>query len=115
VPDVGDDAFEHEVLHAARPVVVDFWAPWCAPCRAVEAVLRELERRYAGRAEFVRVNVDENPATAARFEVLALPTVVVFAAGRAAATVVGARPSADYERALAEVIPPAERDRSSAE
>jgi thioredoxin 1 len=101
VREVTDATFEQDVLRAARPVVVDFWAPWCGPCKAIEPILRELAAEHAERVEFVRMDVDANPLTAARLGVLSLPTVTLFEAGEAAAPVPGARKRADYERAWA--------------
>jgi thioredoxin 1 len=97
VIDVTDETFDREVLTADRPVVVDFWAPWCGPCEAVEKVLSELEAEH-GSILFARVNVDENAATASRYGVLSLPTAVVFERGEARNTVIGARPRGHYER-----------------
>jgi thioredoxin 1 len=97
--EVTDETFEPEVLHADRPVVVDFWAPWCGPCKAVEPVLEELSRAHGERVEFTRLNVDENYVTAARYDVLSIPTAILFADGEPRESVVGARPRAHYERA----------------
>ena len=99
--DVTDDSFEADVLDADRPVVVDFWAPWCGPCHALEPVLERLENQAGGRVGFARLNVDQNPLSAARYEVLALPTAILFANGEAQETVVGARSPSHYERAWA--------------
>jgi thioredoxin 1 len=99
--DVTDESFQRDVLEGSVPVVVDFWAPWCGPCRAVEPVLAELEQEHAERIVFAKLNIDENVETAARFGVLSIPTVIVFDGGRPHETVVGARPRSHYERALA--------------
>jgi thioredoxin len=101
VLDVTDDSFDADVLDADRPVVVDFWAPWCGPCHALEPVLQRLENQAGGRVGFAKLNVDQNPLSAARYEVLALPTAILFANGEAQETVVGARSPSHYEKAWA--------------
>ena len=99
--DVTDDTFDADVLGAGRPVVVDFWAPGCGPCHALEPVLERLENQAGGRVGFAKLNVDQNPLSAVRYEVLALPTAILFANGEAQETVVGARSPSHYERAWA--------------
>ena len=99
--DVSDATFDEVVLGADVPVVVDFWAPWCKPCAAIEPHLRALAEEWAERARFVRMNVDENLAVPGRYGVLSLPTVILFLAGRPRETVLGAQPRARYADAFA--------------
>jgi thioredoxin 1 len=94
---VTDEAFEREVLQAERPVVVDFWAPWCGPCKAIEPALDELAGT-TGSVEFVKLDIDENPRTATTYGVLSLPTVMLFAGGEPRETVYGARPKKHFEK-----------------
>ena len=90
VLEVSDETFEREALGAAGPVVVDFGAPWCPPCRAMEPVFEELAARFEGGARFLKVNIDDNPGVAQRYGVKGIPTFIVFDGGREAERVVGA-------------------------
>ena len=91
---VTDSSFATDVLASEKPVVVDFWAPWCGPCKMVEPVLEQLD------LDVVKLDIDENPETAAKYDVLSIPTVILFAGGEVRETVVGARSRAHYERAF---------------
>jgi thioredoxin 1 len=82
--------FEREVLKSEIPTVVDFFADWCGPCRAVSPVIESLSREYSGRAKFVKVNVDDNQGLAARYEVQSIPTVIIFGRGQVLDKVIGA-------------------------
>ena len=94
---VTDASFREDVLEADRPVVVDFWAPWCGPCKNVTRVLEELAGE-THRVDFVMLDIDDNPATAAKYDVLSIPTVILFAGGAPAETVIGARPAPHFRR-----------------
>ncbi len=97
--DVTDASFEQDVLHAGKPVVVDFWAPWCGPCKAVTPVLEQIAGETE-RVEFVKLNIDDNPATASRYDVLSIPTVILFAGGEPRETLIGARPAGHFRNAF---------------
>lgn len=95
--EVSDETFADAVLASPVPVVVDFWAPWCRPCDAIEPHLRAIAEAQDGHVRLLRMNVDENLAVPARYGVLALPTVILFSEGEARATVFGAHSRAHYE------------------
>jgi thioredoxin 1 len=99
--EVTDESFDQEVLAAVGPVVIDFWAPWCGPCKAVEPILAQLADAHSGRVEFAKLNIDENPVAASRYGVLSIPTAILFEGGKARETVVGARSRSHYERVWA--------------
>jgi len=100
VDEVDAATFESEVLASPVPVVVDFWAPWCKPCEAIEPHLTALAEEWGARARLVRVDVDAEPGIASRYDVLSLPTVILFASGEPKATVYGAQPKARFELAF---------------
>jgi thioredoxin 1 len=99
IPEATDANWEAEVVGSDQPVVVDFWAPWCGPCRVVDPIIEDLAGQHAGRVKFMKLNVDDNPATATRHNVLSIPTVILFEHGEPQETVIGARSKSHYESA----------------
>lgn len=87
-----DEKFEQDVLHSAVPVLVDFWAPWCAPCRMVAPVVEELSKEFEGRFLFAKLNTDEYQETAVRYGIMSIPTLAIFKEGKLVDAVVGAVP-----------------------
>lgn len=90
--ETSDATFETDVVKAGIPVLVDFWAEWCSPCRQISPIIEELSHDLAGRLKVVKVNIDKNPETPAKFGVRGIPTLIIFKDGQAAATKVGALP-----------------------
>ena len=89
---VSDDTFDAEVLSSEVPVVVDFWAEWCGPCKQIAPALEEIAKEFDGKVKIVKLNIDENPNTPSRYNVRAIPTLIIFKNGQLAATHTGARP-----------------------
>ncbi len=89
VMEVSDTSFEKEVLQANQPVLVDFWAPWCGPCRAISPIVEELSSAFGNRIKFAKCNVDDNPATPGKYGIRAIPTLIFFKGGNVVEQVTG--------------------------
>ncbi len=98
--EVNDKDFDETVIKASVPILVDFWAPWCAPCRMVAPVVEELANEYEGKAGFVKVNVDGNPMIAARYGIQSIPTLILFKDGKPMQQIVGFRPKSELKKHL---------------
>ncbi len=101
---VTDASFAADVLAADKPVLVDFWAEWCGPCRQVAPVLEEIAGEYAEKLTVVKVNIDENPQIARDYQILSIPTMNVYSGGQVVKSIVGAKPKAALLRDLADYI-----------
>lgn len=101
---VSDSNFEGEVLKSETPVLVDFWAPWCGPCKAIAPVLDELADDYAGKLKVVKMNVDENPNTPARYGVRGIPNLLIIKGGQVKDQIVGAVPKGHLVRAVDQAL-----------
>jgi thioredoxin 1 len=102
--DVTDATFEAEVLNSQQPVVLDFWAEWCAPCRAISPIIKQLAEDYDGKVKVLKMNIDENPQTPGRYGVRAIPTVLAFQNGQVVEQLQGARPKAAFEEMVSKLI-----------
>lgn len=98
--DVSDNEWDAEVLSNDTPVLVDFWAPWCGPCKMVAPVVEELAEEYDGKVKFVKLNTDDNIETASKYGIRSIPTLMVFKGGEAVEQVVGFRPKSELKKSL---------------
>jgi thioredoxin 1 len=99
-----EETFDKAVTDAKTPILVDFWAPWCAPCQAIAPILEELAVDYEGKVVISRLNVDEAPKVAAKYGVSAIPTMLLFKEGKPVSQIVGFRPKAEMKKALDEIM-----------
>jgi thioredoxin 1 len=101
---VTDASFEEDVLKSDKTVLVDFWAEWCGPCRAVAPILDQIGQENADKIEIVKLNVDENPQTAAKYQITSIPAMKVYQGGEVVKTVIGAKPKPALEADLADYL-----------
>ncbi len=99
-----DQNFEDEVIKNEQAVLVDFWAPWCAPCRIVSPIIEELAKEYEGKLKVGKVNVDENPNSASRFGIMSIPSILIFKNGKPVKTMIGAQSKENFKKGIDEVL-----------
>jgi len=102
--EVTDANFDSEVIKNEKPVLVDFWAPWCGPCRMVAPIVDELSDEYDGKVKFVKLNTDDNVATASKYGIRSIPTLLVFKDGEPVGQIIGFRPKSDLKKRLDAVV-----------
>ena len=104
VMDINDDSFEEDVLKAAIPVLVDFWAPWCGPCKAIAPTVEQLAKDFGDKIKFTKCNVDDNPITPAKYGIRAIPTLMFFKDGEIAEQITGMVAKAKLEEAISKLV-----------
>ncbi|ABK61571.1 MULTISPECIES: thioredoxin [Clostridium] len=104
IREIGGSNFIQEVMNSEETVVVDFWAPWCGPCKMLGPVMEELSHDMEGKAKFFKINVDENPEIAQRFQIGSIPNVMVFKGGKVVENLIGFRPKQDFEKSIGKHI-----------
>lgn len=104
IPQITDSTFEQEVLKSDLPALVDFWAVWCGPCRMVGPIIEELAKDYQGRLKVFKLDVDNNPATAAKYGIFSIPSVLLFKDGKVATQIIGAMPKKHYVEKLDSIL-----------
>ncbi|MEW6144278.1 MAG: thioredoxin [Thermodesulfobacteriota bacterium] len=102
--ELSDSNFDAEVLRSDVPVLVDFWAPWCGPCRAIAPAVEEISSSYQGKLKVGKLNVDESPQTTMKFGIRSIPTLIVFKGGMAVEQIIGAVPKGEIERAVGKAL-----------
>lgn len=104
INEFSDDNFDSEVIGSDIPVLVDFWAPWCGPCRIIAPVVEEISDSYEGKLKVGKLNVDDNPQTSMKFGIRSIPTLLVFKGGSVAEQIIGAVPKTEIERVVTKVM-----------
>jgi thioredoxin 1 len=104
VVEVTDQNFEQEILRSEKPAIVDFWAEWCGPCRALSPIIKDLAARYGEQVKVVKMDVDAHPQTPGRYGVRAIPTVLAFKGGQVVGQILGARPRAEFEAMVQKLV-----------
>jgi thioredoxin 1 len=104
VVEVTDQSFDQEVLQCDKPAIIDFWAEWCAPCRAIAPIIKALAEEYGDRVKIAKMDVDSNPSTPGRYGVRAIPTVIAFKGGEVAQQLQGARPRSELEAMIKDLL-----------
>ncbi len=104
IVEVSDQNFEEEILRSDKPVIIDFWAEWCAPCKQITPILKDLAEEYGDRVKVVKMDIDANPKTPGDYGIRAIPTILSFKDGKVVEQLQGARPKADFEAAIKNLL-----------